>query len=1119
MGAKVERVFHEGGGGVPQLGGGDCVPLPNMWRSLGPLQLPLWEKDILARWRAEKTFERSVHRRQGCPVFAFYEGPPSANGKPGIHHVFSRTLKDLVCRYQTMRGYYVRRRAGWDTHGLPVELSVEKELGISKRDIGTTISIAAYNQACREAVMRYKAVWDELTERMGYWVELSDPYITFDPKYIESVWWLLRQFYDRGLLYKGYTIQPYSPAAGTALSQHELNLPGAYRPVKDPSITVQFRSQSDPNRYFLAWTTTPWTLPSNAALAVGPEFVYVEVETFQPYHRTPIRVVLAEAALRRYFGDNGEALPMDPEAIDLRSGKLPYRIYGRWRGADLVGERYEPLFSYAQPEGEAWRILPGDFVDLEEGTGIVHIAPTFGADDLRVARQHNIAPIVVRDEQGNPTPLVDKEGKFVSQVTDFAGRYVKNYRDDPDYRPVDEDIIAHLRERGLLFRKETYEHNYPHCWRTDKPILYYPIEAWFIRTSLLREKLVQLNKQIAWYPPTIGEGRFGNWLENVEDWNLSRSRFWGIPLPIWRTKDGRYERCIGSFAELHAAVAEAQRAGFMSHNPVEDPNFDPHRPYVDELILVAPDGSPMYREPEVIDVWFDSGAMPYAQWHYPFEGEETFRSQFPADFIAEGIDQTRGWFYTLHTIAVALFDTVAYKRVLVNGLVLDKDGNKMSKRLGNVVDPFALMEKYGADPTRWYLVSNASPWENIKFDEQRLAEKVRTFFGTLHNTYEFFALYARIDGYTVQPLPPHRDLPLIDRWLLSEVERLTAEVTEAYENYYPTQAARAIEEFVTERLSNWYVRLNRRRFWKGEKDTDKWAAFTVLRHALLRVAQLMAPIAPFYAELLWTQLQAQGSVHESDFPEVDPSLRDIPLEEAMGKTRKLASLLHGLRKRSGIRVRQPLPQALVPARYRSWLEPLEDFLKTEVNLKQVTYLDDHSQAVVYELRPNYRILGQRLGSRIQAFAAHLRGLSQEAILSVLQEGTLEWEGELFPLSELEVRAQALAGWLCAAEEGLTVALDTQLTPELEQEGWARELIHHVQLARKAAGLEVTDRITLSLYLPDPYAQTLRLFEPLIAAETLADKLVWLKEPPASEPVLFLDTISLHIDISPAYEHA
>lgn len=1090
-----------------------------MWRSLGPLNLPEWEKSLLARWRAENTFQRSLEKRRQGPVFAFYEGPPSANGKPGIHHVFARTLKDLVCRFKTMRGYYVPRRAGWDTHGLPVELSVEKELGLTKADIGRRISIADYNRACKEAVMRYKAAWDELTERMGYWVDLQNPYITFDPHYIETVWWLLKALYDRGLLYRDYTIQPYSPAAGTALSQHELNLPGAYRPVRDLSLTVQFRSKDDPDLYFLAWTTTPWTLPSNAALAVGPEFAYVEVETFQPYTRTPIRVVLAAQALPRYFAPESADLPFSPDAVDLRAGRLPYRIKRHFSGSQLVGLRYEPLFTYVVPQGDAWRIIPADFVSTEEGTGLVHIAPTFGADDFKAARQHQIPPILVYDEEGHPSPLVDKQGRFVAQVTDFAGRYVRNYTDDPNYRPVDEDIAQLLRERGLLFRKETYEHNYPHCWRTDKPILYYPLEAWFIRTSALREKLVRLNQTIRWHPPTIGEKRFGNWLENVEDWNLSRSRFWGIPLPIWRTADGRYERCIGSFAELHQAIEEARQAGLMQENPLDQPDFDPHRPYVDQIVLAAPDGSPMYREPDVIDVWFDSGAMPYAQWHYPFEHTEAFARYFPADFIAEGVDQTRGWFYTLHVIAAALFDSVAYKNVLVNGLVLDKEGNKMSKRLGNVIDPFELLEKYGADPTRWYLVSNAPPWENVRFDEKRLAEKVRTFFGTLHNTYEFFALYARIDGYTPRPLPPLEELSLIDRWLIGQIENLTASVLEAYESYNPTQAARLIEEFVVEELSNWYVRLNRRRFWKGEKDTDKWAAFTVLREALLRTAQLMAPIAPFYADVLWSALQEEGSVHESDFPEAQLDRYNPTLAEAMNKTRKLASLLHSLRKKSGIRVRQPLPQALVPASYRTWLAPLEDLLKAEVNLKTITYLDDHSEAVLYELRPNYRVLGPRLGPRIQELAAYLRALPQSAILQAIQQGLLSWEGETFSLGELDIRAQALTGWLHASDEGLTVALDTRLTPELLAEGQARELIHLIQLARKDAGLEVTDRITLSIYLPEPHRSTLEPFTDLIASETLATSLTWRETPPAGEAIPFLDNTPLYIEIVKAYEHA
>ena len=1090
---------------------------PSMWKRFGALDLPTWEKQLLQAWEAESTFERTLSRREGGPAFVFYEGPPSANGKPGIHHVFARTLKDLVCRYQTMKGHYVLRRAGWDTHGLPVELSVEKELNLTRADIGKKISIADYNKACREAVMRYKEVWDELTRRMGYWVRLDDPYITFDPKYIESVWYLLRQLHDKGLLYKSYSIQPYSPAAGTALSQHELNLPGAYRAVKDPSLTVQFQDAEDAGLYYLAWTTTPWTLPANAALAVDPALPYVEVETFQPYTRAPIRVLIAQAALHRYFAPEGESLSMDPAEVDLRRAQLPYRIRQTLPGQALIGRRYKPLFNYIQPEGDAWRIIPGDFVSTEEGTGIVHIAPTFGADDLRVARLHNIPPILAQDENGHPTPIVDKEGKFVPAITDFAGRYVKNYTDDPNYRSVDEDIIAHLKGRGLVFRTEKYEHNYPHCWRTDKPILYYPVEAWFIQMSALREKLTVLNKTIQWYPPSVGEGRFGNWLENVEDWNLSRTRYWGIPLPIWRTEDGRYERCIGSFEELRAAVDEALAAGLMSHNPLHNPDFDPHRPYVDEIILKAPNGAPMYREPVVIDVWFDSGAMPYAQWHYPFESQDLWRSQFPADFIAEGIDQTRGWFYTLHAIAVALFDSVAYKRVLVNGLVLDKNGNKMSKRLGNVVDPFDLMDRYGADAVRWYLITNAPPWENVRFDEKRLAEKLRGFFTTLYNVYDFFALYAEIDGYNPQTTAPVAEPQnLLDQWLYSRVESLTQAAAEAYESYNPTEAARHIEHFIVEELSNWYVRRNRRRFWKGEKDADKWAAFQVLRDTLLRVCALAAPIIPFTADLLWRALRGSPtSVHEADFPVLRPERQNPALEEAMDKVRRLVSLIHSLRKRTNLRVRQPLPQILLPKSYEPWLRPLQDILLDEVNVKSVTYLEDHSEAVRYELRPNYRRLGQRLGSRIKDFATYLRSLSQKEITALLRGGFVTWEGETFAMEDLEVRTQELTGWLYAAEGGLAVALDTRITPELETEGLLRELIHLVQVERKNRGLEVTDRIHLTLQASKALVDRLRPYTDLVRAECLSDSLVW----EVTEISESLYDIPVQIHITKAYEHA
>ncbi len=1087
-----------------------------MWKRFGPLNLPAWEDQLLAIWEAESTFEKTLARRKGAPHFVFYEGPPSANGKPGIHHVFARTLKDLVCRYQTMKGYYVLRRAGWDTHGLPVELSVEKELGLTRADIGKKISIADYNNACQQAVMRYKETWDQLTRRMGYWIRLDDPYITFHPEYIESVWYLLKQLYDRGLLYKSYTIQPYSPAAGTALSQHELNLPGAYRPVRDPSLTVQFQDAEDPTLYYLAWTTTPWTLPANAALAVDPDLLYAEVETFQPHTRAPIRVILAHATLSKYFLPEGQTLPMDPDEIDLRRHRLPYRIRQTFPGQTLVGRRYKPLFTYIIPEGDPWRIIPGDFISTDEGTGIVHVAPTFGADDLRVARLHNVPPIMARDENNQLTPIVDREGKFVSAITDFAGRYVKNYTDDPDYRSPDEDIIAHLKARGFVFRTEKHEHNYPHCWRTDKPILYYPVEAWFIRMSALRDRLTALNKTIQWYPPTIGEGRFGNWLENIEDWNLSRTRYWGIPLPIWRSEDGRHERCIGSFEELRTAIEEAIAAGLMASNPLHHPDFDPHRPYVDNIILKAPDGSPMYREPVVIDVWFDSGAMPYAQWHYPFENQDLWRIQFPADFIAEGVDQTRGWFYTLHAIAVALFDSVAYKRVLVNGLVLDKNGNKMSKRLGNVVDPFALMESYGADAVRWYLITNAPPWENVRFDESRLAEKLRGFFTTLYNVYDFFALYAEIDGYNPQdsssPEPHH----ILDQWLYSRLESLTQAVTEAYENYNPTEGARLIEHFVVEELSNWYVRRNRRRFWKGEKDTDKWAAFQVLRDTLLRVSALAAPIIPFTADLLWRALKGVPiSVHEADFPDSLPERQNPDLEEAMDKVRRLASLIHSLRKRTHLRVRQPLSQILLPKSYESWLKPLESILLDEVNVKTVSYLDDHSEAVRYELRPNYRRLGQSLGSRIKAFAAYLQALSQEEILAILRAGHLCWEGDSFSLNDLEVRTQELAGWLYAAEGGLVVALDTRLTPELETEGLLRELIHLIQVERKNEGLEVTDRIHLTLHAPEKLIACLRPYQELIEAECLSDTVSW----QCADLLSSKYDIPVQIHITKAYEHA
>ncbi|MGQ9863564.1 MAG: isoleucine--tRNA ligase [Bacteroidia bacterium] len=1085
-----------------------------MWQSLGAWDLPAWEKDILSQWEKEKVFSRILALRSEGSRFVFYEGPPSANGEPGIHHVFSRTLKDLYCRYKTQKGFFVPRKAGWDTHGLPVELSVEKELGITKQDIGTKISIAEYNQRCRETVMRYKTAWDTLTTRMGYWVDLDNPYVTFDPAYIESVWFLLSQFYEKGLLYKSFRVQPYSPSAGTALSQHELNLPGCYRPIKDPSVTVLFKVQNTEHTYLAAWTTTPWTLPSNVALAVHPKLRYLKIQTLHPSTHQPIYLILAEPALRRYFAPEGENLPLEPTHVDNKKHLLPYRIKQVYRGNELARWHYHPLFDYIAPEGEKWIVVTDDFVTAEEGTGIVHIAPTFGADDLRVAKQYNLAMPLV-SYQGSLSPLVDKEGKFLPHVKDFAGRYVKNYTDDPAYKPVDEDIIQKLRSERKVFRAEKYEHNYPHCWRTDKPILYYPIEAWFVRVSAFRDKLVAHNAHIQWHPASIGIGRFGNWLQSVEDWNLSRSRFWGIPLPIWQNKEGTYTKVIGSFAQLAEEIERSIAHGLMKENPLQQRHtFDPHRPYVDEIILAGPAGEPLYRQPDVIDVWFDSGAMPYAQWHYPFENTQLFKENFPADFIAEGVDQTRGWFYTLHVLATLIFDSVAYKNVVVNGLVLDKEGNKMSKRLGNVINPFTTLEKYGADPTRWYLISNAPAWENIKFDLQGIETLIRRFFHTLHNSYEFFVLYASIDGFDPRASYPVAYTPL-DRWILSRLQSLILQVEKAYETYHATLAARAIEEFVVEDLSNWYIRLNRRRFWKNAQDSDKWTAFHVLHTTLKTLAQLMAPIAPFYAEILYQKLHGEAfSVHASDFPKVNPDLHAPAMENEMHYVRKVVSMGHALRKKTGLRVRMPLPQLLLPALYKKWIQNWEPLLKTELNIKKILYVEDYENALILQLRPQYKKLGSVLGSQIPSFAAYLRSLPQKTIATILASNQIMWENHTWPLEEaVEVRVEALPGWLSTTEGNLTIALDTRLTPELQKEGIAREIVHFIQKKRKDLQLHVTDRIQIRYHAEKEIAEAIHAHAAYIQEETLA---LSLTPHPTPEGNLMED-YSVFIQIEPVYE--
>lgn len=1061
-----------------------------------PLDYAKLATDVRAYWDANGIFEKSVSSREGQPTFVFYEGPPSANGQPGIHHVMARAVKDIFCRYQTQLGKQVPRKGGWDTHGLPIELQVEKELGITKEDIGHKISVEDYNQRCRETVMRFKAQWDELTQQMGYWVDLDNPYITFEPEYIESCWALLKKLYDKGFLYKGYTIQPYSPAAGTGLSSHELNQPGTYKDVKDTTIVAQFKVVRDAiseklfagggegNTYILAWTTTPWTLPANTGLAVGKNIPYVLVSTFNPYTAAPIRVVLAKALVSKYFSEKGSAAPFEGYAEGDKK-VLPWRIEAEFPGADLVGIHYERLFGteagFPHFEGEenAFRVIVGDFVTTEDGTGIVHISPTFGADDFRVAQLNGIPALMVADDQGKLGPVVDRTGRYVAEMGEFGGRWVKNYdghdQSGADYKTLDESIAIRMRTNGTAFKTEKYEHTYPHCWRTDKPVLYYPLDSWFIKTTAVKDRLIELNKTINWKPESTGTGRFGNWLENLVDWNLSRSRYWGTPLPIWRTQDRTEEICIGSVAELKAEIDKAVAAEIMTHNPYANgEKIDLHRPYVDDIFLVSPSGQPMYREPDLIDVWFDSGAVPYAQWHYPFENQEVFKKNFPADFIAEGVDQTRGWFFTLHALAVMLEDSVAFKNVIANGLVLDKNGNKMSKRLGNAVDPFATIAQYGPDATRWYMISNAPPWDNLKFDQAGITEVQRRFFGTLFNTYSFFALYANLDGFRVGASPvPVAERTELDRWILSKLQSLLAEVRGHFDSYDPTKAARAVQDFVTDQLSNWYVRLSRRRFWKGELTTDKQAAYETLHECLSTVAQLMAPIAPFFADWLYGNLtkgqEAAESVHLTFLAEADTSLIDKELEERMELAQRISSLTHSLRKKSVLKVRQPLQRILVPVLNDSTKEQVgkvEDLICAEVNVKHVEFLDDTSGVLVKSVKPNFKRLGQVYGPRLKAVGARIQTLTSDELSQLEKQSELAVEVEGEPLTlhldEVEIRTQDLPGWLVATDGPLTVALDVTLTEELRQEGLARELVNRLQNLRKDSGLDVQDRISVQL---------------------------------------------------------
>jgi isoleucyl-tRNA synthetase len=1088
--------------------------MANRYKEFKGLNLPAIEKEVLARWEKEKAFEKSVEVREGAKPFVFYEGPPSANGMPGIHHVISRTLKDLVCRYKTMQGFKVERKGGWDTHGLPIELGVEKELGITKEDIGKTISVAEYNQKCREVVLRYKDKWDALTVQMGYWVDLDNPYITFKNEYIETLWWCLKELYNKGLLYKSVSIQPYSPAAGTGLSSHELNQPGTYKNVKDTSAVAMFKAKKSSHSqflidnagndevFFLAWTTTPWTLPSNLGLTVGPNIDYVLAKTFNPYTHQPQNVILAKALLHKYFKEEGE----NSDFGSYKEGDkiIPYKILSEFKGKELEGIEYEPLLPYpansleavesVTPDAKPWKVLLGDFVTTEDGTGIVHTAPAFGADDYRVGKKYNIGILT----------LVDKEGKFVDGLGEFSGRYIKDYKNEENYVDVNVDISVKLKKENRAFKVEKYEHSYPHCWRTDKPVVYYPLDAWFIKTTAKREQMVELNKTINWKPESTGTGRFGNWLENMVDWNLSRSRYWGTPLPIWRTDDGSEEKCIGSIDELNAEIRKASEVlgGDVNTHYLHDGILDLHKPYVDEVVLVSDSGKPMHREPDLIDVWFDSGAMPYAQWHFPFENKEKFKENFPADFIAEGVDQTRGWFYTLHALGVMLFDSVAYKTVVSNGLVLDKNGNKMSKRLGNVVDPFKTIEEFGADATRWYLITNASPWDNLKFDIDGIKEVQRKFFGTLYNTYQFFGLYANVDGFTFkEDYIPVNERPEIDRWILSSLQTLIKKVSVALDEYEPTVAGRLVEDFVDEQLSNWYVRLCRRRFWKGEYGQDKIAAYQTLYECLETVVRLMAPISPFFSDEIFINLNAvtnkhpQASVHHIFFPTANEEIIDQLLEERMQAAQEACSLVLSIRKKVNIKVRQPLQKVLIPV-FNPLMEQqfrkVEDLVKAEVNIKEIEYLTDTEGFIKKKLKPNFQALGKKLGPKMKAVTTALQNFSQHQISLFEKEGRyslpLNDEFVELTLSEVEISSEDIPGWSVASKGALTVALDINVSPELEQEGIAREFVNRIQKIRKDSGFDVTDRIEVKVAANNGIAESLGKFNTYICAEILADKL-------------------------------
>jgi len=1097
-------------------------------------------QDILKKWDEEDLFHKSMDIREGHPSFVFYEGPPSANGMPGIHHVMARSIKDIFCRYKTMKGFQVIRKAGWDTHGLPVELGVEKALGITKEDIGKTISVEDYNAACRKDVMKFTKEWEDLTHRMGYWVNMDDPYITYDNRYIETLWYLLKELYKKGLLYKGYTIQPYSPAAGTGLSSHELNQPGCYRDVKDTTCVAQFKMKNPRNEwaqfgeaYFIAWTTTPWTLPSNTALCVGPNINYVAVQSYNPYTGVPMTCVLAKDLVSAHFNPKAAGLELDSYKVGDKL--VPYKVLDiEYKGADLVGLEYEQLIPWVNPGKGAFRVISGDYVTTEDGTGIVHIAPTFGADDDRVARIFGVPALLMPDKDGNMRPMVDPTGKFykledldpeyvksninVGLYSEYAGRFVKNAYDQnltENDVTLDIDLCVMLKQQNLVFKIEKHVHNYPHCWRTDKPVLYYPLDSWFIKSTACRERMMELNNTIQWKPQSTGSGRFGKWLENLQDWNLSRSRYWGTPLPIWRTEDGVEELCIGSVAELHAEIEKSVQAGFMASNTLGEfkpgeytaENYDKidlHRPYVDEVVLVSPSGKPMKRETDLIDVWFDSGAMPYAQIHYPFENKEAFDKGgiYPADFIAEGVDQTRGWFFTLHAIATMVFDSVAYKNVVSNGLVLDKNGSKMSKRLGNAVDPFSTIEKYGSDPLRWYMITNASPWDNLKFDTEGIEEVRRKFFGTLYNTYSFFSLYANVDGFTYQEAEvPMEKRPEIDRWILSKLNSLVREVDECYQTYEPTKAGRAISDFVSENLSNWYVRLNRKRYWGGEYTEDKISAYQTLYTCLETVSRLMCPIAPFYADQLFRDLNAVSgkdrtqSVHLADFPEFDINLIDEDLETRMQLAQQISSMILALRRKVSIKVRQPLTSIMIPAadaRQKAHIEAVSNLILGEVNVKSLNFVDNTAGILVKRIKPDFKKLGPKCGKQMKQVAAMLTELSQEAIAEFEKNAsyTLQLDGRpiVVDTTDVEILSEDIPGWLVANEGRLTVALDITITDELRQEGLARELVNRIQNIRKSSGFEITDKIHIRISENEEVRAALKGWKGYIMTQTLAESL-------------------------------